>query len=308
MCGGAVASSHIVEGEPTLSLDESFYKEIDLTSFRPNAKTFNIENGWQLSKISELAYHPPKIVGNIFKTIGFLKIKFLSKKTTQAYILTAENYTIISFRGTEVYKKRNAGLEQMLYDLTTDADSIFTKSYDGKGLIHKGFNKSLNNIWDELFQYISSQSNNHNIWITGHSLGGALATISADRLQKKGIKVQGIYTFGSPRVGNIDFKNNFKVSHYRVVNHNDIVSQVPLNEFHLFEKEYYTFQNESNKTEINWLTRLVYVHIGKLFYIDKDGRSHNLIDKEKSKQKIYSPDSLADHSLDEYSKNLQNLK
>jgi len=41
--------------------------------------------------------------------------------------------------------------------------------------------------------------------VTGHSLGGAIATLAVAELISKGIQVDNLYTFGSPRVGDSNF-------------------------------------------------------------------------------------------------------
>ena len=64
------------------------------------------------------------------------------------------------------------------------------------------------------------------IYLTGHSLGGALAQIAAAELGDD--QVAACYTFGSPRVGNMYFDLWVKPPSYRVVNYADIVPQVPL--------------------------------------------------------------------------------
>jgi len=68
------------------------------------------------------------------------------------------------------------------------------------------------------------------VWFTGHSLGAALATLAASRYQ-----TAGVYTFGSPLVGNQSFAAAFNaVFHdgagsrsFRYVNDHDVVTQVP---------------------------------------------------------------------------------
>ena len=49
---------------------------------------------------------------------------------------------------------------------------------------------------------------NKKIWVTGHSLGGAVPILFAFRLQHEGkVDVQGVHTFGAPAVGDINWKN-----------------------------------------------------------------------------------------------------
>ena len=66
--------------------------------------------------------------------------------------------------------------------------------------------------------------------VTGHSLGGAMATLFASELSMLGIKVT-LVTVGSPRVGDSDFYDWFstlKVSHARLTNKKDIAPHLPL--------------------------------------------------------------------------------
>jgi predicted lipase len=77
---------------------------------------------------------------------------------------------------------------------------------------------------------------NAKVFITGHSLGGALATLYATMLHCSGetemtSKIAAVYTFGQPRVGDIGFANyarrKFDNRYYRVVYCNDMVPRVP---------------------------------------------------------------------------------
>jgi predicted lipase len=128
-----------------------------------------------------------------------------------------------------------------------DADLFLTDSGQG-GKVHKGFKEALDEVWEKagLLDYIRSKdTSNRSVWFTGHSLGAGLATLAADRYGN----VRGLYTFGSPRVGDIDFKSDFHISTYRIVNNNDVVTRVP--------------------------PAGLYYHVGDLKYIDNKGLIHD---------------------------------
>ena len=139
----------------------------------------------------------------------------------------------------------------MVADLKTDIDIWLTDWQQG-GKVHRGFKEALEEVWPDLLPYVRKlHKKGCKIWITGHSLGGALATLFASRYES----AQGVYTFGSPRVGNKVFKKNFEVKIYRIVNNEDIVPQVPL--------------------------PIRYVHVGELKFIDSDGIIRNKIIKNE---------------------------
>jgi triacylglycerol lipase len=113
--------------------------------------------------------------------------------------------------------------QRILADLKTNIDIRLSNWTEG-GRVHSGFKAALEEIWGELRPEIGKlQTQGLKIWLTGHSLGAALATLAADRLQD----VQGLYTFGSPRVGDKGFQAHFQVLAFRVVNGKDIVATVP---------------------------------------------------------------------------------
>ena len=70
------------------------------------------------------------------------------------------------------------------------------------------------------------------IYLTGHSLGGALALVASAALggsSSFGDRIAAVYTFGAPRVGKSNFSEIVKAPHYRVINSGDIVPLVPPN-------------------------------------------------------------------------------
>jgi hypothetical protein len=97
-------------------------------------------------------------------------------------------------------------------------------------------------------------------WVTGHSLGGALAALAATSLEYQGFKVAGLYTFGQPRVGDWAFTRQVNAHMgdrmFRYVNNNDIVPLIP---------------PQMNPLNIGRL----YGHMGQFRYFDWRGKLHD---------------------------------
>lgn len=89
-------------------------------------------------------------------------------------------------------------------------------------------------FWPELPQKISEFCDrDQTVWITGHSLGGALAALAAAKLLvEHKLELAGLYTFGQPPVGTIRFCSRFEKQFpnrfFRFVNHTDAVSGAPI--------------------------------------------------------------------------------
>ena len=96
------------------------------------------------------------------------------------------------------------------------------------GRVHKGFFKAYQSIEDPLIEALSHLQENKTLIITGHSLGGALATIAARELESR-YNISACYTFGAPRVGDEVWCGKIKTKIYRVVNAADPVTMLPPN-------------------------------------------------------------------------------
>ena len=95
--------------------------------------------------------------------------------------------------------------------------------------VHNGFNSVYSNFREQLITTVK-KINPKQILISGHSLGGAIATICGLDLQLFGYNVI-VYTFASPRVGNDAFCELVKSSKlplYRIINTCDIIPAFPL--------------------------------------------------------------------------------
>jgi triacylglycerol lipase len=167
----------------------------------------------KFAKIAATTYEDPKTSRKKFQDQGYDIVEFFNFKGAQAYLLKGQGGEhVLSFRGTEVTEPSD-----VLADLKAGKN---TETVLG-GKVHSGFRSEINKLWPSIERAVA---NIDAIYVTGHSLGAAMATIAANRLRKK---VQALITFGSPRVGDKRFVNSLDVPHMRVQNNCDDVTKVP---------------------------------------------------------------------------------
>uniref|UniRef100_A0A0K0FYI4 Lipase_3 domain-containing protein n=1 Tax=Strongyloides venezuelensis TaxID=75913 RepID=A0A0K0FYI4_STRVS len=136
-----------------------------------------------------------------------------------------ERKIIIVFRGT---KTKQQLLREGISSLQNGID------FYGVGLVNRYFFKAHNILWDDIIKvYDDPKYNGYKVYITGHSLGGALASLAAIRTQIEGYRSSDditLYTFGQPRVGSPKFAFEFDrlvPKSWRVVHRLDIVPHLP---------------------------------------------------------------------------------
>ena len=166
----------------------------------------------EFANIAQTTYDNPKTSKAKFKALGYSIVEFFDIDGAQAYLLTNGTITVLSFRGTEVTEKS---------DILADLKSGKNLEACG-GKVHVGFKGEINKLWPTISKVLAD--NPGNLYVTGHSLGAAMATIAASRIQDR---VTALVTFGSPRVGNAEFVKSLAVEHYRVQNNCDDVTKVP---------------------------------------------------------------------------------
>ena len=165
------------------------------------------------ANVSAITYEDPKTAKAKFKTLGYAIVEFFDIDNAQAYLLKGSDGThVLSFRGTEVSEPSD-----ILADLKAGKN---IEAVGGK--IHVGFKGEINKLWPTIEKAVA---NIDSLYVTGHSLGAAMATIASGRMQSK---VTSLITFGSPRVGNKEYVNSLTVTHYRVQNNCDDVTKGPL--------------------------------------------------------------------------------
>ena len=183
---------------------------------------------------------------------GFRSVEKKPDIDTQYYVMSNDVNIVIVFRGSESLKDWFANF-QAVYDPGPLDD---TKA-------HEGFQDALFPAVIGLTNFLDeAAAQNKKIWITGHSLGGALCSLYAGMLLENKYSVYGVYTYASPRPGNGAFgkKLNSKVigPHYRVVNFGDIVPHVPPEPFYSHPGERVILNEESReRSDESWFEQRV---------------------------------------------------
>jgi len=210
-----------------------------LFPFHDNARGYDSHNALWLADMSELAYHlwscpvrDPGVVDQLpidpkkwtcvddqLAAWGY-QGKKIAGENTQGFIAARDDYVIIAFRGTD-------GLADIIVDMNARP-----KQFAGGGKVHAGFADALEAVWPQLAQEVKSLPQNRRIFVTGHSLGGALAQLAAYRMERELRRpVRAVYTYGSPRVGNGKFARLYgrRLSDrtFLYINGNDPVARVP---------------------------------------------------------------------------------
>lgn len=169
---------------------------------------------------------------NVLANSGFALVDVIDIRETQGFVCrrTATDeppYLVLAFRGTE--KKVSDWLTDVRCVPTVDRKTkvhtgfldAFTKNVDAEG-------RTVEEVAREILDRPEAKDKKGRplpLFITGHSLGGALALLATKLIAPD---VTGAcYTFGAPRIGNYEFFRFIKTPVYRVVNSSDIVPRVP---------------------------------------------------------------------------------
>ncbi|KAG6757277.1 hypothetical protein POTOM_037584 [Populus tomentosa] len=178
----------------------------------------------------------------------FEKICFLDNSSTDTQVAiwrdNARKRLIVAFRGTEQVRWKDLRTDLMVVPTGLNPERI-GGDFKQEVQVHSGFLSAYDSVRIRiisiiklLISYVDNGAEppfKWHVYVTGHSLGGALATLlalelSSSQLVKRGAISVTMYNFGSPRVGNKKFAEvyNQKVKDsWRVVNHRDIVPTVP---------------------------------------------------------------------------------
>jgi triacylglycerol lipase len=142
------------------------------------------------------------------------------------YLLESEQNLMLAFKGTSI----------RLFDLSIDLN-LYQTSFPyvrGVGKTHEGFTYLYSLLREQILaeiQRLARRQPKRELYITGYSLGGALATLAAlDIATHSPFHHPKVYTYASPRVGNPTFATayNQKIREsIRIVNVHDYIPLEP---------------------------------------------------------------------------------
>ncbi len=183
-------------------------------------------NAYWMAVLSRLSYcdDTNKIMDELNDMVGgsgFENVTLFDKNSSQAIFVEHKDYLTIAFRGTDEFGDWIGNVK------------LGNKKLDGFEKCHGGFLDATNDIWsavDNAYKEARTREKRP-LFITGHSLGGAMATVAATKLLHESRPFISVYTFGQPRVLTEESATKFDASKrahfYRFQNNNDIVSRVP---------------------------------------------------------------------------------
>lgn len=188
----------------------------------------------------ELAYLPASAGKVAYREKLGLDVELISVDNTQVYVGQSDTAIVAAFRGSEAPNSLDGFKDWLL----TNANNFLIlpegrigTDFAAAGVgarFHKGFMQAIAEIWEPFYAAVDNafKARERKVWVTGHSLGGALALLAAWRLQQQFIPVYAVTTFGAPMVGNdataAAFEREFPGKIFRYVDSLDVVPKLPM--------------------------------------------------------------------------------
>lgn len=159
-------------------------------------------------------WQPPRV--DAFTTPAFSG--FVASDARAAYMV---------FRGTKLQLGSRDNFLATIQAWLANLD--YAQVEEDGGRVHRGYARELDHLGDGLAEMVQDHAlGGKPIYLTGHSAGGALATLAARRLHAKGVPVRAAIVFAAPRVGDRRFAASYPLPLVRIEHRHDLVPHLPL--------------------------------------------------------------------------------
>jgi pimeloyl-ACP methyl ester carboxylesterase len=197
---------------------------------------------------SALAYLPAATITQLTSdTAPAVRTTAVSTADHQAVVRATDNVVVVAFRGTDNARNWIANFK-------------FIPAPTDLGMVHAGFRDGYEAVAPRIREIVRAERiRAQPVWLTGHSLGGAMAMIAASDFRKMNVEPAGVVTFGQPPAGYRAFTEAWEAKApgrlVRYVNHVDAVAGLT--------------------GPIAWPS-MALTHTGRVRYFDTSGRLHDI--------------------------------
>lgn len=217
----------------TKNMDDYFKQPALLKPSKVRA-AYCTRTAWVMAECARLAYKDLSALIDPLAEGGFTLCRVFNKGGTQAFLARRNDMLVLSFRGTQLDEWE---------DVRTHLNIPLCHANYGR--VASGYHEAYLGVAADIHLALDDYPELP-LYITGHSLGGALATIATFDLHTE--RLAACYTFGSPKVGDDDFDRSLnRVPIYRVVNCTDIIPRLPFAIFgykHVGDVRYLTWDGK----------------------------------------------------------------
>lgn len=266
--GGALAESPLAWARPSKRPWDALF-----CNQRPNdtirldpADTFSLRTSYWMAWLSLQGYGSQRAKPKLRKA-GFSRFRVIEDRATGllGFIASTPDFTVVSYSG-------SADMKDWLHDLTFDQIRDTTWAFPGR--FHRGFYNAIQGRWQEILDETSRQSAGKPVYVTGHSLGGAMAILTAARLANAGLPVASVYAFAAPRVGDEEFAARYDAllgaRTWRFNNNEDIIPHLGPSSGSALEFSR-LFVGEMGSFLHDFFVDARYSHVGTLLRFDPNG-------------------------------------
>ena len=210
-----------LKNRPCHELPQSLY-------LNHKTKQYDVGNAYTMLWLAQLPSWRNKAAEKQIKEWGFDSVHFIENGPRGIKVMLAEtpDDIIVTFRHTNGLLN---WLQNIKFNLVTFEDREFAMNSE----IHQGFGQMINAIWDETLEYVSPKvlDEKKRLWVTGQSLGGALAPLLAAGFDYAGLPIHRVYLTGAPKTGSIEWAKTLNDSigdrTFRAINKSDFISRMP---------------------------------------------------------------------------------